>query len=296
MKVLVIIVSYNFERWMDRCLGSLRQSIYPVDTVVIDNGSQDATLSRLKKQYPEVRSIENAKNLGFGKANNIGIRLALKEGYDYVFLLNQDAWIDRNTIGTLVNLSQENPTIGVLSPIHLTGNGNEIDAGFADYTGIHSLKEIPNAEITQVPFINAAFWLIPTKVLKLIGGFSPLFYHYGEDVDWVHRLHFYGWKVGYAPVFGYHDRETRVVTKQMEYRAKCVYLLTAYANVNYPFRYTFVKAIGGGCEQVVKSLKQGAWKDALVYARYTCRLLLKSWTIYRIQQLYATTGSHFITD
>ena len=66
MKVLVIIVSYNFERWIDRCLGSLRSSEHPVDTVVIDNASQDQTLRRIKKDYPEVRLIESKTNLGFG--------------------------------------------------------------------------------------------------------------------------------------------------------------------------------------------------------------------------------------
>lgn len=79
---------------MDRCIGSLRRSEYPVDTVVIDNGSQDATVALLKERYPEVHVVCNRENLGFGKANNIGMRLALEKGYDAVFLLNQDAWID----------------------------------------------------------------------------------------------------------------------------------------------------------------------------------------------------------
>lgn len=59
MKVLVIIVSYNFERWMDRCLESLQQSEYPVDVVVIDNASKDCTVQRLQKDYPYVRLIES---------------------------------------------------------------------------------------------------------------------------------------------------------------------------------------------------------------------------------------------
>lgn len=295
MKVLVIIVSYNFERWMDRCIGSLRRSEYPVDTVIIDNGSQDATVALLKERYPEVHVVCNRENLGFGKANNIGMRLALEKGYDAVFLLNQDAWIDPNTIGTLVALCRKYPSFGILSPVHLTGKGDAIDAGFADYTGIHTTEELPHSEITEVPFVNAAFWMIPTSVLRTVGGFSPLFYHYGEDVDFVHRLHYHGLKVGYALVFGNHDRELRTVTKPMEYRAKCVYLLTAYANINHSFGYAFTKAIGGGCEQVVKSLKRGLWKDAAVYLQRTCILLLKSGKIYRLRTLYRKPGSHFIT-
>ena len=90
MKILVIIVSYNFERWIDRCLNSLRQSEQQADVVVIDNASQDRTVSLIESRYPEVRLIKSKENLGFGRANNIGMKIALKEGYDAVFLLNQE--------------------------------------------------------------------------------------------------------------------------------------------------------------------------------------------------------------
>jgi len=141
MKVLVIIVSYNFESWIERCLGSLRLSRYPVDTVVIDNGSKDRTIQRIKKDFPEVRLLPQTENLGFGKANNIGMKIALKEGYDFVFLLNQDAWIDSNTIGKLVELSQSHPQYGILSPVHLTGKGDKPDPGFGYYAQIQQLDE-----------------------------------------------------------------------------------------------------------------------------------------------------------
>ena len=78
MKVLVIIISYNFEQWIDRCLGSLRRSEYPVDILVLDNDSKDKTIERLRTNYPEVRLIENRKNLGFGRANNLGMQIAIE--------------------------------------------------------------------------------------------------------------------------------------------------------------------------------------------------------------------------
>ena len=124
MKVLVIIVSYNFEQWMERCLGSLRLSELPVDVLVIDNDSKDRTTELIRAQYPEVRLIENKKNLGFGRANNLGMQIALEEGYDFAFLMNQDAWIDPNTIGTLVSISLKYSEYGILSPVHLTGKGD----------------------------------------------------------------------------------------------------------------------------------------------------------------------------
>ena len=62
MKVLIIIVSYNFERWIDRCLGSLRKSETHADVVVIDNASQDQTVQRIRQDYPEVRLVETGAN------------------------------------------------------------------------------------------------------------------------------------------------------------------------------------------------------------------------------------------
>ena len=73
MKILTIIVSYNFMPWIDKCLGSMIQSGYPTDILVLDNDSKDETVKTIRERYPQVRLIENHANLGFGKANNIGI-------------------------------------------------------------------------------------------------------------------------------------------------------------------------------------------------------------------------------
>ena len=128
-RVLAIIVSYNFAGWMKRCLGSLRCSELPVDVVVIDNSSTDNTVQMIRMDYPEVRLICSSENLGFGRANNIGLKIALEEKYDAAFLLNQDAWVEEKTIGTLFKLCREYPQYGVLSPIHLTGRGDKLDHG-----------------------------------------------------------------------------------------------------------------------------------------------------------------------
>ena len=95
MKILTIIVSYNFEKWIDKCLGSLFSSEYPTEILVVDNCSKDNTVRIIKDKWKNVRLIESNSNLGFGKANNIGFEIAIKEKFDAVFLLNQDSWIDR---------------------------------------------------------------------------------------------------------------------------------------------------------------------------------------------------------
>ena len=144
MKILTIIVSYNFEKWIERCLGSLKASSHPTDIIVIDNCSNDRTVEIIKTQYTYVRLIENHANLGFGKANNIGMQLALKEGYDAVFLLNQDAWIGSDTLATLAEQSVKHPEFGILSPVHLNGSGEELDKGFASYAQLASINNLPH--------------------------------------------------------------------------------------------------------------------------------------------------------
>ena len=214
MKVLTIIVSYNFEPWIDRCLGSLKASTLPTDVIVIDNGSSDRTVDIIRNSYPGIRLITNHANLGFGKANNIGMQIALKEGYDAVFLLNQDAWIGQDTLEALARQSQLHPKFGILSPVHLNGSGKELEKGFASYTRINTRQELPAGnEPVACTFINAAFWFIPVSTLRTVGGFSPLFYHYGEDKDYANRIHFHRFQIGYLPsVSGCHDREFRKVS------------------------------------------------------------------------------------
>ena len=295
MKVLVIIVSYNFERWIDRCLGSLRSSEHPVDTVVIDNASQDQTLRRIKKDYPEVRLIESKTNLGFGQANNIGMKMALEEGYTHVFLLNQDAWIDPNTIGTLVDLSQRHPSYGILSPVHLTGKGDKPDPGFGHYAQLQTLQDLPSEDILLVPFVNAAFWMIPIHVLQRVGGFCPLFYHYGEDKDFVNRLHYHQYQVGYSPqVFGNHDREYRPLTHEGFLRTESVYHRSEYVNINHPW----LKAFGYGVLAVMKkaltSLISGKFQLSKDYLRMGFQLLSRSTEIQSYRKINRLSQPHYI--
>ena len=280
-RVLAIIVSYNFVGWMKRCLGSLRCSELPVDVVVIDNFSTDDTVQMIKKNYPEVRLICSNENLGFGRANNIGLRIALEENYDAAFLLNQDAWVEKKTIGTLLKLCRKYPQYGVLSPIHLTGKGDKLDHGFAIYTGVDKLSRFDrDKDVISVPFINAAFWMIPAKVLCEIGGFCPLFYHYGEDKDYANRLISHRYLIGYSPlVLGWHDRENRTGTLNEGFRAEFIYLLTELVNINYSFKKALRYSIKVSFKKACISLKIGEWYDFKQWLLITFRL---GWRIKKV--------------
>ena len=117
-------------RWIDRCLQSVLDSSVPADIYVIDNGSTDHTQEYIQKHYPQVMFVQSKENLGFGRANNIGLQYALQKFYDYVYLLNQDAWLMPDTLEKLIAVNRKFPEYGVLSPFQLQGNGQNIDVNF----------------------------------------------------------------------------------------------------------------------------------------------------------------------
>ena len=208
MNVFVLIITYNGKQWYDRCFESLRASKLPVQAVVIDNASSDGTVEYIKQNYPEIVLIESDKNLGFGQANNKGMRYALDRGADYVFLLNQDAWIEPDTLGELVRIHQAHTEYGILSPIHMNVEKNTIEKlllnRIADYKTtdpqlIADLYFDRLSDVYDTNYVNAAAWLLPRKTLEIIGGFDPFFFHYGEDDNYLNRVFYHQFKVGICP-------------------------------------------------------------------------------------------------
>ena len=214
-KVVVVIVTFNGAKWVDRCFSSLRLSTIPLETIVIDNGSTDDTLSRIETGYPETRIVRTGLNLGFGKANNLGMEMGYQEGAEYFFLLNQDAWIKPDALEKLVEGHQKYPAYGVLSPIHLNGAGDELEYGFSNFVapnkclGLYSdiyFRKVK--DVYDAPFVNAAAWMVTRACLEKVGGFSPSFFHYGEDDNYTDRLQYHGVKLGVLPAASIcHDRE-----------------------------------------------------------------------------------------
>jgi GT2 family glycosyltransferase len=262
----------------------LKRSTVPVDIIVVDNCSKDNTTTKIENDYPEVILIKNQVNEGFGKANNIAIDFALKHDCDYVFLLNQDAWIDSNVIETLSDAFKESPQYGILSPVHLTGNGRNLDIGFSNYTGLKSKEDLAvyasEDSVIKSHIINAAFWMIPVKTLHLIGGFSPLFFHSGEDIDYINRLHYHGYEVGFCPnAYAYHDREYRNRGKE-----DLVFQMTEYANINHNFYQAFGYGVLAGFKKAFEALGKDGLKEFYRITSITFQLLSKSRKIIQIRK------------
>ncbi|WP_339904649.1 glycosyltransferase family 2 protein [uncultured Cyclobacterium sp.] len=220
IKLVSIIVTYNGSFYIESCIESLMNSNLSTDIIVIDNNSTDETVNIIESKYTNIKLIKSNINVGFGKANNIGLSLVLDSDADYVFLLNQDARVEFKTLSRLVLQHMENTDFGVLSPIHLDGSGKLLDIPFLSYLisskigGIELISENligKNSNLLYpIDFVNASAWLISRNCLNLVGGFDPLFIHYAEDNNYLDRVHYHGLKVGIVSNSRmYHDRKNR---------------------------------------------------------------------------------------
>ncbi len=212
--VVCIVVTYNGSKWIRKCLSSLMQSTCPLKIIVIDNNSTDDTVRIIEQDFISVELFQLKRNIGFGQANNIGLRKAVHINATHVFLLNQDAWIVDNTIENLLGVSESHPEYGIISPMHWNAYGDGLERKFSEYINSFSTPHLISDFITgqqmkpiyQSHFVNAAGWFLPIRVIKHVGGFDPLFFQYGEDEDYTKRVLYHGFKVGIIPnSVIYHD-------------------------------------------------------------------------------------------
>lgn len=203
VKVFVIIVAYKGMRWYERCFESLRRSSLSVQTVVVDNASNDGTVEYIRKNYPEIHLIESESNLGFGRANNLGMRYALDHNCDYVFLLNQDTRVEPDAIELLVKCHLRHKEYGIISPMHLSADEKQLnfllDDGDRNYKLLSDLYCGSVKDVYSITYVNAAAWLLPRITLEKIGGFCPIIFHYGEDDDYMNRVRYHKFKIGLCP-------------------------------------------------------------------------------------------------
>jgi GT2 family glycosyltransferase len=217
--VSVIIVSWNAREYLRQCLASLTPDAcrYPMEIIVVDNASHDGSPDVVTKEFPHVRLIQTGANLGFAKANNIGIAASTGR---YLALVNSDVKVLNDCITRLVDYCEKNPQVGMAGPRITGGDGklqrscrgfpnlwnmlsralaldtifprNKLFAGF-------SLTYWPHDELRPVDILSGCFWLIRREALAKTGLLDENFFMYGEDLDWCKRFWKNGWKVVFVP-------------------------------------------------------------------------------------------------
>jgi GT2 family glycosyltransferase len=213
--VSIVIVTWNGKKYALECLDSLRalHSVLSIEVIVVDNASTDGTPRTIREQYPEVTLIENQTNLGFAKANNIGIAIARG---DFICLVNSDVVVPPGCLEKMVDFMRANPDVGLLGPKMLSptgGVGQSVNRlptvwnYFCYAVGLHVLMPnsklfggyimagYPYSKTEDVEVLTGWFWMVPRTALEKVGGLDERFFMYGEDLDWSYRFLKAGWRV-----------------------------------------------------------------------------------------------------
>lgn len=212
-KIYSIILNWNNYRDTSDCIRSiLASSLLPDKIIIIDNDSRDGSLAKLKNsyvKYPNIQFIRNPRNVGFAAGINIGIRMALKDQAEFVFLLNNDAVVERDCIHELKYEILKNPRNGIAGPrIFYFNEPNRIWHGGGQFnsalTGVvikEKNKEEKNTgtAVGDITFLTACAMLIRTIVFEQIGLFDEEYFFYDEDLDFCIRAQRSKFKLNYIP-------------------------------------------------------------------------------------------------
>lgn len=222
-KVIAVIVNWNNYEDTLVCLNSLKQlniSGYRFSVIIVDNGSTNNSAILIKKAHPWVDLIKTKKNLGYSGGNNIGIRTALNQGADCIWLLNNDTVAEINALTALNNFQDE--TVGLVGCKIYFAAGHEYHrdrykpnergrviwfaGGVVDwlnmYTSHRGVDQIDYGQynlVEQTSFITGCSMFVRSEVLQKIGMLDEKFYLYLEDFDFCQRARAAGYKLIYDP-------------------------------------------------------------------------------------------------
>jgi GT2 family glycosyltransferase len=206
VKVTVIIVNWNGERFLERCLTALmNQTIKPHEIILVDNASSDGSVG-IVRRFPFVRLIALDYNSGFAKGNNLAIASAADS--EWIALVNPDAFAEPNWLEELLKTAEFNPEFNVFgsklvnadNPLLLDGTGDAYLMSGRVWREGHgsSVKEICN-ESREIFSPCAAAAMYRRSILYELGGFDEDYFCYIEDVDLGFRMRLAGHRCLYVP-------------------------------------------------------------------------------------------------
>ena len=209
-KVYVVIVNWNRPEDTIECIKSVKNISYPnFEIILVDNGSKDNSIETIKEIYKDINSIENKKNLGFAEGNNVGIRFALNNDAEYIWLLNNDTIVHPDALTAMVDVGERIPESGILGskiyyydkPDFIWFAGATIDwkRAVSLHTGINQ-KDCPQyGVLSEVDRITGCSMVVKRKLCERIGLMDEKLFLYVEEVDWCVRARNAGYKIFYVP-------------------------------------------------------------------------------------------------
>ncbi|MCR9174007.1 MAG: glycosyltransferase family 2 protein [bacterium] len=219
-QLTVIVVNYNVEYFLDQCLQSVRKASdgLKIEVIVVDNASRDGSVEMLAQKYSDFHLILNEDNVGFSKANNQGIDIALGK---YVLLLNPDTVVEESGFRKVIDYMDAHPEAGGLGVRMIDGRGNFLPeskrglpkpmVAFYKIFGLsrifpkskrfgqYHLGHLSEFETAEIDILSGAFMLMRKEALDKVGALDESFFMYGEDIDLSYRIQKGGYKNVYFP-------------------------------------------------------------------------------------------------
>lgn len=207
--VFIIVLNYNGKRTLSRCLRSIQALEYArKEVIVVDNASMDGSFDIAREQFPSAHFIHNSENVGFARGVNVGIRYALDRGADFVWLLNADAFVSRDSLGRLVALFRKHDSVGMASPViyepkeaYQRRRRIWFAGGYINWLRFRAehVRMRSRAHPFETGFLSGCALLIRVSALKKVGLFDERFFLYYEDVDLSLRMKHFGYKIVVSP-------------------------------------------------------------------------------------------------
>jgi len=236
--LFVIILNFNNQKDIIPCLKSLIKAYPKINIIIVDNASNDDSLQSINSlEYKGLKIIRNENNLGFARAVNKGLKLALEQGAQDVLLLNPDTLPGRGFLEPLLT----NPAEIVGSVLKFQRKGNWVyDFGgkVNFWTGRATHKEMDNGEwimdnLKPIDYVSGACMLIRRKVFEKIGFLNEKYFLFFEDPDFCLRAKKAGFKVALEP-------KSMMIHNLSEGKAKPFYYMYHLIRSNYIFINTFI--------------------------------------------------------
>lgn len=204
--VYIIILNYNAYEETLRCLESVRKVEYDnYKVVVVDNDSRDDSVKVLSHRAEDYIFLANDNNLGYAKGNNVGIEKAVKDGADYICILNNDVEVERDFLSKIIGFMEVNAGVGIAGPcICDFEQRDKIQAMGANinlYTGLamgkmknRSFKEV-SQEYIDVDYLGGACFVIRREIIRKIGSIPEMYFLFFEETEFCLRAKRLGYKL-----------------------------------------------------------------------------------------------------
>ncbi|HLK12246.1 MAG TPA: glycosyltransferase family 2 protein [Candidatus Binatia bacterium] len=209
--VRIVILNWNAAADTIACLESLKAAdLRGASVMVVDNGSRDGSVGRLRTDFPGLRILALPENRGYAGGNNAGIRVALDEGAEGVLLLNSDTRVAPDFLPPLLDAMASSPTAGaVSSAIFRMDRPEMLDVAWCEVhfaqrhvvqiIGVNALPGEGYDRRREVPVAIGCSLLLKAEALRQVGLFDEAYFAYHEDVDWCLRARRAGWELFYEP-------------------------------------------------------------------------------------------------